>query len=154
MKKISYFGLLTIVSFGFLTGCGQENTITCKSFSDQSISGYEINTEYNISYDGDIVNKVEITEVVESKNKTILSYFEEKNKEQYKENNIKYRGYSYKITNENNKLVSKITIDYSKVDLDTFIKDNPAMKNFVNKDNKLTIDGVKAMYESIGATCK
>ena len=154
MKKILYFVLLTIVSFGFLTGCGQEKTIACKRFSDQSISGYEINTEYNISYDGDIVNKVEITEVVESKNKTILSDFEEKNKEQYKENNIKYRGYSYKITNENNKLVSKITIDYSKVDLDTFIKDNPAMKKFVNKDNKLTIDGVKAMYESTGATCK
>ena len=40
------------------------------------------------------------------------------------------------------------------MDLDKFIEDNEAMKSFVNKDNKLTVDGVKAMYESIGATCK
>ena len=31
---------------------------------------------------------------------------------------------------------------------------NEAMKEFVNKKNKLSLDGAKRLYESIGAKCK
>ena len=35
-----------------------------------------------------------------------------------------------------------------------FIEDNSAMKSYVNKNNALTLEGAKVMYESLGASCK
>lgn len=39
------------------------------------------------------------------------------------------------------------------MDLDQYVKDQPSLKNFV-KDGKMQLDGVKAIYETMGATCK
>jgi len=65
-----------------------------------------------------------------------------------------YEEIYYYITNKDGKVVSKVTIDYSKIDIDKFVKENPAMKSYVNKYNQITLEGVKKMYESMGATCK
>ena len=154
MKKVIYSVTLVLTVVLFTAGCGSSNTIKCTLESDQSASGYKIKAEYVIYKDGDIASKVETTETIESSNTTVLSYFEKSAKEQYKTNNEKYGGYDYKITNENGKVTSKVIVDYTKQDLNKFIEDNPAMKSYVNEDNKLTVDGVKTMYESLGATCK
>ena len=154
MKKYVYSLALVLVGILCVTGCGSSSKVTCTYESDQSASGYKLKSEYNIYSDGDVVTKVETTETVESKNNTVLSYFEKQLKEQYKTNNEKYKGYDYKVTNKDGKVVSEVTIDYSKMDLNKFVEDNTAMKSFVNKDNKLTVKGVKSMYESIGAKCK
>lgn len=146
------FALMLVV---LLTGCLGKNKVTkCTLNSDQSASGYKIKSEYNMYTSGDIVTKVVTTETVESKNNTILAYFEKQLKTQYKTNNDKYGGYTYKITNKDGKVVSEVTIDYSKMNLNKFVKDNPAMKSYVNKSNKLTTKGVKSMYQSLGATCE
>ena len=155
MKKNLIFGIFALFSVLFLTGCGSsEKTINCTNKSDQSSSGYVLDSQYKIYASGDVVNKVETTETIESSNNTILSYFEKTLKEQYQSNNDKYGGYNFDITTEDGKLVSKVTVDYSKMDLAKFIEDNAAMKSFANEDNKLTVDGVKTMYESLGAICK
>ena len=151
MKK---FFKLTFVFMlvALLAGCKGGYVVTkCSSTSDQSASGYTIKSEYNIY---DVVSKVEITETVTSKNTTILAYFEKQHKDQYKANNNTYKGYTYNVTNKDGKVVSKVTIDYSKMDLNKFIKDNPAMKSYVNKDKKITLNGIKKMYESMGSTCE
>lgn len=149
--KIAFAFMLVVL----LTGCfGKEKVAKCTLTSDQSSSGYKIKSEYNMYYSGDIVNKVVTTETVESKNNTILAYFEKQLKTQYKSNNDNYGGYKYEITNKDGKVVSKVTIDYSKMNMTKFVKDNPAMKSYVNKSNKLTVKGVKSMYQSLGATCE
>ena len=45
------------------------------------------------------------------------------------------------------------TFEVLKDDLDKFVKDNPAMKSYVDKDNNITLSGIKTMYESMGAKC-
>ena len=75
-------------------------------------------------------------------------------KEQYKSNDNKYGGYSYNITKTDDTVISEVTIDYTKMDIEKFIEDNEAVKAYVNDDNQLTVEGVKKMYKSIGATCK
>jgi len=37
--------------------------------------------------------------------------------------------------------------------MDQLVKDQPSLKNYV-KDNKLKVEGLKAMYKSMGATCE
>ena len=148
--KISFVFMLAIL----LTGCKKQVVTKCSLSSDQSPSGYTIETNYQIYSIDNEVNKVKSIEVVESKNKTVLSYFKKQLEEQYKSYNKEYGGYEYNITNKDGKVTVDLTIDYTKMDITKFVNDNPAMKEYVNKDNKITLKGIKAMYNSIGATCK
>ena len=149
--KLTFAFMLIVL----LTGClGKDKVTKCTLKSDQSASGYKITSEYNVYSSKDEVNKVVTTETVESKNNTILAYFEKQLKSQYKANNDSYGGYKYEVTNKDGKVVSKVTIDYSKMNLNKFVKDNPAMKSYVNKSNKITVKGIKSMYQSMGATCE
>lgn len=156
MKKLIGSALLVFVTVLFLTGCGssKDNNFVCTYSSDQSASGYKLKSEYKVYSDGEIVNKVVTVETVESTNTSVLSYFESALKEQYKSNDNKYGGYSYNITKTDDTVISEVTIDYTKMDIEKFIEDNEAVKAYVNDDNQLTVEGVKKMYKSIGATCK
>lgn len=71
----------------------------------------------------------------------------------YGKTNETYGGYTYNIENKDGKVVAKVTIDYNKMDLDQYVKDQPSLKTFV-KDGKMQLDGVKTLYETMGATCK
>ena len=149
--KLSFVFMFIIL----LSGCKGGKVVTkCTMTSDQSASGYKIKSTYNITSKSDIVNKVEIEEVVESKNKTILAYFKKQLKNQYKSYNTIYGGYEYEVTSEDKKVTSKVTVDYKKMNLKKFVKENEAMKEYVNKDNELTLKGIKTMYESMGAKCE
>lgn len=148
--KITFVCMMVVL----LTGClGREKVTTCTLDSDQSSSGYAIKSEYKIYSSKDSVNKVITVETVESTNNTILSYFEKQLNTQYKTFNDNYGGYSYKITNKDNKVVSEVTIDYNKMNMKKFITNNPSLKSYVNKSNKITVNGLKTMYKSLGATC-
>lgn len=149
--KISLALLLVVL----LTGCkGKQVATKCTLTSDQSASGYKIESTYNVYSTENKVDRVETVETVTSKNTTVLAYFEKQLKTQYKANDDTYGGYTYKITNKNGKVTSNVTIDYSKMNLDKFVKDNPAMKSYVDKKNNITLKGIKSMYESMGAKCE
>lgn len=137
--------LLLILLFG-------GKTTKCSMESKQK--EYTINTDYKIKAKGSIVKTVTIKQVIESKNKTVLKNFKKQLEEQYKSNKSAYGGYTYKVSLKGNKVTTNVTIDYNKMDLDKFVKTNVAMKEYVNKDNKLTLDGAKKMYKSTGAKCK
>ena len=109
---------------------------------------------YKIIAKKDIVNKVEITQVIESDDEKVLKDFKSQLEEQYKSNKKTYGGYTYKVNIKGKKLTADVTIDYKKFDLDKFVKANGAMKEYVNKKNELTLDGAKKMYKSTGAKCK
>lgn len=155
MKKILSL-LIVFTALFLLSGCSLAKTkITkCTLTSDQSASGYVLDSTYEIYSKGDVVYKVSTKEVVTSKNNTVLQYFEKTLKDQYKSSNDIYGGYSYDVKTKDGKVSSTVTIDYNKMDLNKFVKNNTAMKSYVNKNNKLTLEGAKKLYESLGATCK
>ncbi len=131
----------------------KDDKMTCTMKSDQSANGYVMETKYVVTSNGKNVMKVNITETITSKDKDKLKKFSSQFEEQYKYNKKAYGGYTYKVTNNGNKVISKVTIDYNKMNMKKFIKANVAMKEYTEKD-KLTVEGAKKLYESTGATCK
>ena len=146
--------LLLFFSILLLTGCNKEVITKCELTSDQSLNGYNIYTKYDIYSEKELVNKVIIKQKISSKNKTILSHYEKQLNELYKNNNANYGGYSSKIINKDGKITSTTTIDYNKMDLKKYVKDNPAMRKYINNKNQVTLSNMIKMYELTGAKCE
>lgn len=150
--------IFVFIGIIFICGCQKttigQNVTKCTLDNDQSKSGYKVKTTYKIYSKNDIVTKVDTNEILTSENTTIIKYFDDLYKKQYKSENDKYGGYTYDVKTDKNKVILNVTINYNKIDLDSYIKDNSAMKSYVNKDNKMTLKGIKTMYESLGAKCK
>ena len=68
--------------------------------------------------------------------------------------NNEYGGYDFKITNENGTLTAITKIDYTKLDMEKLAKDQSSMKNYMNDKNEITLEGIKALYKAMGATCE
>lgn len=155
MKKM-LFVITTMIFVFMVTGCGKEKEVmkTCTLTSNNVAANYKMENEYKIYGKGKIVEKVVTTETVTSSDQEILDYLEETVKETYEKNNSAYGGYTNKMTNENGKLVSETTVDYSKMDIKKFVNDNSVMKNYVNSKNQLLIEGLEKIYTATGATCK
>ena len=139
-----------------ISGCGSKKEFvkTCTLTSNDPTTGYKLESEYKIYGEGDVANKVVTVETVATDDQDSLDYFEEYFKSTYDSINGIYGGYNNKVTNKDGKVTSETTIDYNKMDLAKYVKDNSAMKNYVNKDNKMLVDGLVKTYEALGATCK
>jgi hypothetical protein len=144
--------LIIIVVTIVLILLNKTKIITCSSFTDMSANGYNYETYYTIHYKKDIVFKVEIEEIIKSENSDILKMFEKQFTEQYEYNNKVYGGYEYNVLNSGNRVRTEILIDYTKLDIDKFVKNNSVMDEYFN-NNKLTIDNAIRYYEDSGATC-
>lgn len=157
MKKVFYLIIIFTIII-FMSGCNinlsKEKVTKCILKNDQSKNNYKTKTTYKIYSKKDIVSKVSYEEVLISKNTTIIKYFENINKKQFEKQNKLYGGYTYDVKSEKNTVTSNVTIDYSKIDMKKFIDDNSSIKSYINKDNKMTLKGAKAMYKSLGAKCK
>lgn len=146
MKKV-----ILLVCVLLLCGCGTK-TMKCESTSKQE--KYTMNSSYTVYYGGGVVKKVSTVETVESSDSEFLTKVEKDLNDSYNRSEENYGGYTYNITNKDGKVTSTVTVDYKKMDLDKFIKDNEAMKSYVNDKNKITLEGIKKMYESMGAKCE
>lgn len=153
MKK--YFMVLTLIITVFMvSGCGKKEIMkTCTLAQTNSVQGYKMENEYKIYGTGKVVDKVITTETIISDNDEILDYFEEYVNSTYKTMNDNYGGYEYSIKRDNDKLISKTTIDYNKMNIKKYVEDNSIMKNYANSDNQLLISGITQIYELMGATC-
>lgn len=138
-----------------LSGCNNTNEeITlCNYKNTNADANYNLKSEYKIYSTDKIVNKVIIKETVISNSSVILDYFESYLSNLYKTNNNIYGGYDNKIVKTDDELISTTTIDYNQMDLEKYINDNPAINNYLNHNNKITLDGVINIYKTIGATC-
>ncbi len=156
MKKILK-SCLIIVMVMMLVGCSspeEEKTVTCTLHKNDVINNYELNSTYEVKSKGEVVTNVTSTEVVTSDSEEILSYFEETLNNTYKTMNDTYGGYDVNITNADGKVTSVAKIDYSKLNIEQLVKDDPSMKNAVNDKNELTLTGIKSMYSAMGITCE
>lgn len=155
MKKIIMLISLSVLVV-MSSGCGSEKEVmkTCTMTSNNVAQNYKMENEYKIYGKGKVVEKVVTTETVNSSDQETLDYLEEFVTSTYEANNKAYGGYSHKITNKDGKLISETTIDYNKMDVEKFVKDNSVMSSYVNSKNQLLIDGLIKIYEATGATCK
>lgn len=140
------------VWFGIRSYSNREQKMICTLHSDQNKNGYVLDSEYNIKYKKDIVEEVHITETVKSENEEVLARFEKQWKDQYSYNKKTFGGYTYNVVKEEGKVSSDVTIDYTTMNLGKFIRFNAAMQEYT-KDEKLTYEGIKKMYEKSGAFC-
>lgn len=136
----------------FLVSCEKEGQISCNAHTKDVINGYELDASFLIDYKGNYVTSVETKEIVTSDDEDILSYFDEILTDTYKVMDEEYGGYTHKITKKDNKIISDVTIDYSKMDIKQLVKDQPSYKLFV-KNDKILVDGIISIYKSAGATC-
>ncbi len=148
--------LSLVVAIIFISGCGndKEFTKTCTLTSNDTVNGYKLEAEYKVYGKGKTVDKVVTTETVISDDQERLDSYEEYFKEAYSSVNELYGGYTNNVTNKDGKVISETTIDYNKMDMEQYVKDNSAMKNYVDKNNKLLLEGIIATYEALGATCE
>ena len=155
MKKRFNLVLVIFIITLCLCGCKEKTKITnCSLVSDQSASGYKLESNYKIYSTNNFVDKVVLKQVINSKDKKVLDNFKTSITNQYKNNNKLYNGYTFDIKEKDNKLNINVTIDYTKVDLKKFTQDNVSMKEYVNKDYKITLDKIIKLYESSGMKCE
>ena len=150
---------------GGYTGCHLYH-ITASSTQDVAAADLQLSTltltgvtnkddwKYIIYSNDGVVSKVETTETVISTSGPILDYFESYLNNLYKTNNETYGGYSNKITKENDELISTTTINYEVMDILKYSKDNPSFGSISNNNNQITLEGIKSIYTSLGATCE
>lgn len=152
MKKIKYLLVALLVGV-LLTGCGKGKVVKCTNTINQD--GIEYTATYEISLDSDdYVKKVETTEVLVSDDSSYLDATKQTTEELYSASNKAYGGYDYSVKVSGNKLTAKCTIDYSKMDVKKFVEDNPSLESFASSDNKVKLEGVKRIYEALGAKCE
>lgn len=159
----------------FITGCGTKeeketklptnlveeikidttgSAAVCTAEYDYSdTQGYATGSKFAIFADeNEIVTKIITQEIVVSNDNDILDIFQDSLERNYSTFS-QYGGYDYEITIDGNKLISNVTIDYTKADLKTMASDNESLKIYLNDDNKFTLNSVKSMYMSSGAEC-
>lgn len=152
MKKIFMF----ILSILLLSGCNNKEILVtkCTLNKDNIQANYKLNSEYTIYSQKGVVNKVEIIETITSSTDAILDYFENYLNKNYQNLNKTYGGYNNKITKNDEKIISKTTIDYKIVNINKFSEDNNIIKNYINNKKELLLDGIKELYKSIGIICE
>ena len=155
-KSLKIFAIIVVAII--MTGCGSKSAKSvvekCTLSKNDTTNGFELVSEYNIYAKGNEVYKVVTTETVTSENDTILSYFEDTLNETYKSASKLYGGYTIDVRKEDGKVISNTTIDYSVMDMKKFIEDQPSLKAYVTSNNKLSVEGIKSIYESMGAICE
>lgn len=155
MKKALKIGV-AILAVILMVGCGttEDYVLKCTLQQNDVINHYKISSTYEITTDGKIAKKVKTTEVVTSEEKLILDGFEQTLRQTYDAANEAYGGYTVNIIRGEDNVTSEVEIDYSVINMEQFLEDQPAMKNYTNDQKQLTLAGVKAMYTTMGATCE
>ena len=155
MKKCLKF-LSLIIAIVFVSGCGndKEFTKTCTLTSTDPTGDYKLETVYEIYGKGKIADKVILNETVTSDDEETLDYFKEYLEDTYNDINNTYGGYTIDVNIKDNKVISKTTIDYHEMDLKKYVEDNSIMKNYVDSNNNMLVDGLISTYKALGATCE
>ena len=150
MKKIIILGVALLI---LVTGCGteQEQKMICTRTSN--INGVKIDLRYEVTYQGNNVNKVESTEKVESDSKETLNTYKEAVENLYS-NFDNIENYKYNVIIEGYTLTSTVNIDYTKIDINELLEIDSSVQQLLNDNKKVDLDKITQVYESAGAVCE
>ena len=128
----------------------KETKIECskKTLTDE----YTLTSKYKVYYKNKEVYKILIEEEIEASTSTKLDEITKNIDETYKNYQKEIGSYEYTITKNKNKAITKIIMDYNKMDMEAYIKYNPEAK--LNNNKRYNIDDLKEMYEERGIICK
>ena len=155
MKK--YLALVSLVICVMLvSGCQEKEdyVVKCTLSQNNVLGNYQIESTYEITTDGKIAKSVKTVETITSENDVFLDSMNTTLKTTYETMNNTYGGYVFDVYQEDGKVVSIVSIDYTALNLDKLLTDQPTMKNYANEANQLTLEGIKSMYTAMGATCE
>ena len=127
----------------------RNNTMICTYKTSADV--YAMQTKYVIKYKNGIVNNVSTEEIFIKNDKETLKEYKDTLENMYMPySNLKYYDYSIKI--KDNQVISKININYKKLDMNKFIEIDSENKKILT-NNKVTINKLKKIYKNNGARC-
>lgn len=158
MKKRYLFLAIVMVGMFLITGCSSKskdivnngNVMTCTRSVNKN--GMKTSLNYKVYYEGDDVTRIKSEESIQMENNQSLKGYKEQIEKVYEPyKNVKF--YNYNVAIRGNKLISKVDINYSKIDTNKLIEIDKANSQIIT-DGKIKVSSVKSLYEKLGATCK
>ena len=120
-----------------------DKSVCINSFKEEN---YAITNTYNIYHKKDIVHKVLIKRQVESKNNTVLEYFEKQYKEEINKYNKEQGGCRIiSSTIKDNKYILKVEIKFKKENVSKISKNKFFLKENIIGD-KIELEGVYKLF--------
>lgn len=150
MKKIIILGVALLI---LVTGCGTEKEQKMICTRTSNMNGVKIDLRYEVTYQGNNVNKVESTEKVESDSKETLNTYKEAVENLYS-NFDNIENYKYNVIIEGYTLTSTVNIDYTKIDINELLEIDSSVQQLLNDNKKVDLDKITQVYESAGAVCE
>ena len=150
MKKLIYLPALLLLVFT-MTGCEKVKVMKCTRTAEISET-MSISTNFTITYVNNTVKKVSTVEKLKSVDGTYLEAYKTSVESTYAPyDDIKH--YDYDIEIEDDTLITKVNIDYTKIDLKDLIQADTNNSNLIT-EGKIDFKKLVELYKSIGSTCK
>ena len=145
---------LILVCTGCSTSISKSNdsgVIQCKRTG--SIDGASSQMFYELYYDGEYLNILHSSEQVISSDEKLLDVYEDAYKNIYKAyDGLKY--YDAKVIRDKDSVVTDVTINYEKIDIDTLLDIEGQEDNVIDKDGKVRLNTWLRIAEKFGVECK
>lgn len=166
MKKRSRLLILTIICLLFVSGCSNENEVVsngkkvntskmqvmhCTRKASAS-SGIEVELNYELYYRGEDLNILHSTEKVISASDESLNLYEDA----YKKIHKNYDGLEYydaKVERGDTTVISDITINYEKIDINKLLKIEGEEDNII-ENGKAKVDKWLTLAKKFGTKCE
>lgn len=131
------------------------DTIKCSDSIKEDT--YTINNRYTIYYKKDIVKKVVIEKEINSKNNTVLAFFEKNYIDEFEKYNKEYGGYKIDSMKDKGKTTVKIELNLNKAKVYKIVEPRSYLKDDVvgkSKKMKLKLDGIYKLFNLNKNSCK
>lgn len=142
--------ILVILAIVFIIKNGPYNGKLVCTY-DNNTNTMKTSSKYTMDFKNKHVTNMKTEEIIESEYEDIINNYKDSVQlllEKYKSLNY----YHSKIDVKDKKLTITTTIDYSKIDMKKYIKQE-GDKVYI-KNNKVLVKKLKEIYEKNGATCK
>ena len=132
------------------------NQLHCISNDKSDDQGFKLVTEYFVDYNSKTneVTKSKISNKIVSDVEELTLYFKNNTLDNYRSMNERYGGITTSSKSDDKSMTVTAVIDYTKIDFETYLKDYPALKAYVNENNKLSYEGLKSLYQAEKANCE
>ena len=127
----------------------RNNTMICTYSTTADV--YSMKTKYVVKYKNGVVNNVQTEEIFTKYDEETLKEYKSTLENMYMPySDLDY--YDYSITIKDNQVISKININYKKLDMNKFIEIDSKNKDILT-NNKVAIKKLKKIYKNNGARC-